>query len=80
MDTGSEAMDREIAFRRLLENARAELHEFKRMSLLQVIALVNAAGGKITVLPRDLIPAPEMELHTTPDPETGGVIYSTRRL
>lgn len=43
------------------------------------IALVSAAGGKITVHPRDFHNAPLMTLHSWTNPADGSVTFTVER-
>lgn len=71
---------------RLITRLRAEIHCLKeerdraqRESLVAIMGLVAAAGGKISVLPRDLIGLPEFTLHRYSRPENGAEVYELRR-
>lgn len=43
--------------------------------LLTFMAVVSAAGGKITVLPKDAVKAREMALERFDDPKSGGFAF-----
>lgn len=43
-------------------------------SLLVMIAAISAVGGKVEVMPDDMIHAPRKLLRTTGNPQTGGVL------
>lgn len=55
-----------------------EIARLQRRHLIEVMALVNAAGGRIRVSPKDLHNLMQMELITEQDPKIGGSVYMVR--